>query len=185
MSRDLTAAAETASLAAHVRPVALVYLDLTSGAVRANSTDRTITFGGADYLGVGDLGKISPFGEPTDLSVEGVSIELSGIPTDYIDIALGEHVQGRTARIYLGFLNDSYALIADPVLMFRGPIDTMDVKLGETATVTVRIENRLADWDRPRIRRYTHQDQIARYPSDKGLEFVNQTTEREINWGRG
>lgn len=184
MARDLTNDAETASLASHIRLVALVHLDLSSGHVRANSSDRTITYDGADYLGVGDLGRIGTFGETTDLSAEALNLELSGIDPDYIDIAVNEHVQGRPARLWLAFLDSTYVLIADPVLIFRGRIDTMEVELGDTATVRLRVESRLADWDRPRIRRYTHEDQKARFPSDKGLEFVAQTTEREIVWGR-
>ena len=43
MSRDLTAAAQSASQAGVVRPVMLVELDFPSGFVRVNSTDRTIT----------------------------------------------------------------------------------------------------------------------------------------------
>ena len=185
MSRDLTASAETASLAGHVVPVILVDLDLTSGFARFNTGDRTITYSGNDYLAVGNLGKISPFGEPSDLSAEGMTIELSGIPSTYINVALNEDIQGRAARIFLGFLNvTTYALIADPVLVFRGRLDTMDVQIGETATVQARVESRFADWDRPRIRRYTNQDQIARFIGDKGCEFVSQTTDRELVWGR-
>ena len=185
MSRSLTGAAETASLGSHVRPVLLIELDASSGMARFNTADRTVIYAGNSFLGVGDLGKIAPFGEPTDLSVEGVTIELSGLPNDYIDMAMAENIQGRAARLWLGFLDDNYALIADPVLAFRGRMDTMDLKLGETATVIARIENRMADWDRPRVRRYTNADQTARFPSDKGLEFVSQTAEREILWGRG
>jgi hypothetical protein len=185
MSRSLTLAAESASLAPHLRPVLLVALDLASGPVRFSTADRTLSFAGEDYLAVGDLGRIAPFGEPTDLSVEGVAIELSGIPSTYIDIAMAENVQGRRARLWLGLLDDGYALIADPVLIFRGRMDTIDIRLGESATVVATVENRMADWDRPRVRRYTHADQIARFPADKGLEFVSQTAEREILWGRG
>ena len=184
MSRSLTSGAETASLAGHVRPVILVELDASSGMARFSTGDRTVVYAGNSFLGAGNLGKIAPFGEPTDLSVEGVAIELSGLPNNYIDMAMAENVQGRAARLWLGFFDDAYALITDPVLIFRGRMDTMDIKLGETATVVVRVENRLADWDRPRVRRYTHADQTARFPNDKGLEFVSQTVEREILWGR-
>lgn len=185
MSRSLTASAESASLAPHIRPVIFVEFDLSSGMARFSTADRTLVFSAMTFFGVGDLGKIAPFGEPTDLSVEGVAIELSGIPSSYIDVALAENVQGRRARLWLGFLDDNYALVVDPVVIFRGRMDTMDIKLGETATVAARIENRMADWDRARVRRYTHADQTARFPADKGLEFVSQTTEREILWGRG
>ena len=123
MTRSLTLAAESASSAPHLRPVILVALDLAGGPVRFSTADRTLSFADEDYLAVGDLGRIAPFGEPTDLSVEGVAIELSGIPSTYVDVAMAENVQGRRARLWLGFLDDGYALIADPVLIFRGDHD--------------------------------------------------------------
>ena len=184
MSRDLTASAETASLASHVRVTVLVKMEFTSGTLRVALSDRTITFGGFDYVGAGALGKISPIGETTDLSAEGIALEISGIPTTYVNLAMGEDIQGRLVTVYQAFLDANYALIDAPVVMFRGRMDVMDIRLGATATLSLRVENRLADWDRPRIRRYTHQDQIARFSADKGLEFVAQTTEREITWGR-
>lgn len=184
MARDLTSNTETASLAQHVRPVILIKIDASSGMLRVALTDRTITFDSADYVGGAGAVKISPINEPTDLSVPGVVVELSGLNTDYVDLAMNEAVQGRKITLYLGFLDASYALIADPLVLFAGRMDTMDIRLGATATISVRAESRLADWNRPRVRRYTHQDQIARFPSDKGLEFVAQTTEREIVWGR-
>lgn len=186
MSRDLTSAAETASLAAHAIVILFVELDCQSGFVRICSADRSLTFDSMTFTGIGDLGKIAPFGESTDLSVDGITLSVTGIPSTYIDIAMAENVQGRSARLWLGFLDTAtYALIADPVLLHRGRMDTMDIALGETCTVSVRIENRFADWDRARVRRYTHADQKARFPADKGFEFVAQTTEREIVWGRG
>lgn len=185
MSRTLTASAETASLAAHITAVLFVELDCSSGFVRMNSADRSLTFSSMTFTGIGHLGKIAPFGEPTDLRVEGITLEVTGIPSTYISIAMNEDIQGRTARLWIGFLDANYALIDAPVLIYRGRMDTMDIQLGATCTVTVRIENRFADWDRARVRRYNHADQIARFPSDKGFELVAQTTEREIVWGRG
>ena len=185
MSRDLTASAETASLAAHVVCVMFVELALDNETLRMNSSDRSLTFSSMTFTGIGDLGKISAVGEPTDLSVEGLAFQVTGIPSTYIDLALSEPIQGRTARVWLGFIDSAYALIDAPVLVFRGRMDVMDVTMGNAPVVTIRVENRFADWDRPRIRRYTNADQKARFPADKGLEFVAQTTEREIVWGRG
>jgi len=62
-------------------------------------------------------------------------------------------------------------------------MDTMDVELGTTASITVAAESRLADWDRPRVRRYNAADQNISYPSDKGFEFVPQMVEKSIRWG--
>jgi hypothetical protein len=50
------------------------------------------------------------------------------------------------------------------------------------ASVTVRLENRLADWERPRLRRYTDEDQQRAHPGDKGFEFVTSTVDKDIVW---
>ena len=55
---------------------------------------------------------------------------------------------------------------------------------GETATIQVTVENRLIEFERTRIRRYTAEDQKIDYPNDKGLEFVAEMAEKEIVWGR-
>jgi hypothetical protein len=41
----------------------------------------------------------------------------------------------------------------------------------------------LADWDRPRVRRYNAADQAITDSADKGFEFVPQMVERNIRWG--
>jgi len=67
--------------------------------------------------------------------------------------------------------------------MFKGRMDTMNIALGKTATITLTAESRLIDWSRPRIRRYTNADQQERFSADKGFEFVSDTVEIEIVWG--
>jgi hypothetical protein len=61
-------------------------------------------------------------------------------------------------------------------------MDQMDIALGAQAAVTVRLENRLADWDRPRIRRFTDDEQRRRDPNDGSFRFLSATTEKEIIW---
>ena len=164
MSRDLTAAAQSASEGGVVRPVVLVELDFPSGFVRVNSTDRTIALdpGGSpsqaeDFLGIGRLGSISTIGESSDLQASGVKLSLSGIPPSHIAAAF-ERAQGRPGRIWLGFLDETYRMVIDPVLVFSGLIDDTTIDLGKQATVTLSVENRMIAWERPKVRRYTNED---------------------------
>jgi hypothetical protein len=73
-----------------------------------------------------------------------------------------------------------YGIIADPIGPFRWRIDTMAIEKGKTATITLTAENRLADWDRARIRRWTDEDQKADYPTDRFFEFIPELQEKEI-----
>jgi hypothetical protein len=191
MSRDLTAAAQDASQAGVVRPVMLVELDFPSGFVRVNSSDRTIALdpGGSpsqaeDFLGVGRLGGVSTVGESSELQASGVKLSLSGIPSGHIAAAF-ERAQGRPGRIWLGFLDQTYRLVVDPVLVFSGLIDDTTIDLGALAKVTLSVENRMIAWERPKVRRYTNEDQQQRFADDKFFEFVNPTVEKELLWGVG
>lgn len=183
MSRELSTAIQNAIAAEVVRPAFFVYLDLPSGAVRVNSTIYSIDYGGNTYTGVGDLGNIGTVQEQTDFSSPGLDLTLSGLNPSLISAAYNDSYQGRQVSVYLGFLNSDHALI-DAFEMFTGRIDYMQIEVGETATITVRCENELVDWERPKIRRYNDADQKSVYPDDRGLEYVPKMVEREIVWGR-
>ena len=184
MVRTLTAAAKTESQkSSGAKPIALVKLAFDSGAVRVWSGRGDLTFNAEVYTGLGDLGRISPVEEGIEQKAFGIAFELSGVPAATISLALSEDVQGRACQVWLGFLDESYALVADPVLVFSGRMDTMDVNLGETGKVSVTAESRLIDWDRPAGLLYTDAAQAELFAGDKGLEFVNESVEREIVWG--
>jgi len=161
-----------------------VRLNLDGGIVRWNGTPQTLTLDGEAYLGIGTLGSIAAIEEGAELRSYGLTVQLSAIPRDMVSVALNQDYQGRDAIVWEVPLGSDDQPVADPIVVFRGRIDQMDIMLGQTAMVTLKLENRLADWERPRVRRYTNEDQTARYPTDRGFEFVSTTTEKQLNWGR-
>ena len=54
----------------------------------------------------------------------------------------------------------------------------------ETASITLNVENRLIVFDRPKERRFTHEDQQNRFAGDLGFEFVPDLQDKEIIWGK-
>ena len=185
MSRTLTGAVQTESLKTQgAKPVVLVELQFDSGISRLWSGVGNLVWNGDTFLGAGGLGSIDLAQETVEQKALGIRLTLSGIPPSEISLALGEDVIGRIATVWLAFFDASDLLIADPIVVFAGRMDTMDVALADTATVTVTAESRLIDWDRPRERRYTDADQQEKFPGDQGLAFVSQSVEKEIVWGR-
>jgi len=183
MARTLTSATESALASSQVRALMFVLMDFPSGFLRVNNSAQSFSWSGFDWLGVGRLGSIDAVSEGIGLESRGLSFRISGVPQENVAVALGQQYQGRDCKVWLAPLSESYAIIADPVLVFHGRMDVMDIELGETATITVTAESRLADWDRPRVRRYNHEDQQIDYPGDKGFEFVAQMAEKELKWG--
>ena len=166
-----------------IRPVYFLKLEFPSGTVYLNSSDRNITWGSQSYLGAGTIGTLSDIEETSELQANGVKLTLTGIPSTYISVALTTQYQGSSATAYLGFFNASYGLVDDPFIVFVGKVDTMAISLSETATIELDIENRLIDWERPRISRFTNEEQQNLYTGDKGLEFVDSVAEKELFWG--
>lgn len=183
MSRTTTGAVDTAHAAGNVPQIVLVELDFPSQFLRLNNSAVSFSWNGYDWLGVGRLGAIDAVSEGADLQARGLALRMTGIDPAAISLALGTQYQGRSCKLWVAPLTDAHAIIADPVLTFWGRMDTMDIDLGDTATITVNAESRLADWDRPRVRRYNHEDQQIDYPGDMGFEFVPRMVEAELTWG--
>jgi hypothetical protein len=182
MTRGLTPAALGAVSAEAARGCLAVELLFPAGAVRFVAAPFDITLGGETFSGVGQLVEISVIEETSELAASGMTVGLSGIPRDLVAVALGQAYQNRRGTVWWVPLDAAELPVADPILLFRGRMDTMEIQMGETATVRVRLESRLADWERPNLRRYTHEDQVARHPGDLFFIFVSATTEKELIW---
>lgn len=185
MPRNLTTATNNALKSEVLRPVTLVRLDFGSGIIALHTGIGDLSFNGDTYLGIGDLGSINQVEENDEITPSGIVLSVTSVPSDYISIALTEDYQGRDCHIYMGLLDESHQLIPDPFLVFKGRMDYMEINLQkENGSISVHVENHLADWNRPRVRRYNHRDQQAEYPTDRGFEYVEQMIEQELIWGR-
>jgi hypothetical protein len=168
-----------------VRPITLVQCAFDSGNLNLWNGIGNITVDSVDYVGAGTLLSISAISESAELTANGITVALSGVTEPLISKARDEDYQGRELKVLLGIINEDGTVSVDPVVVFSGFMDTMVLNDGgETATIQVTVENRLIEFERTRIRRYTAEDQKIDYPNDKGLEFVAEMAEKEIVWGR-
>lgn len=183
MSRNISTALGAAVSASEVSPILLVYLDFAAGPVRVWSGLGDLSWGGFTWQGVGSLGQIEPLSESQNFVANGATLKLSGIPSDLIALALGQHYQGRKAVIYFGALNAAGAVIVDPVAMFGGSMDTMEIdEGGETSTISVRVESEAVSLKIAREWRYTHEDQRIDYPADTFFRYVAGLQDKQIVW---
>jgi hypothetical protein len=181
--RGLTNDMVTEVSASQLSPILLASLSFATP-VHIWTGYGTITVGSTAYLGIGTLGSISPVEETTDLAARGISMQLSGVPTAMLAVALTENYQGRECSVLFGALQASGALVSSPVTIFSGRMDVMSINDdGQDATIIMTAENKLVDFRRPREVRYTDQEQKNLFPSDKGLEFVTAIQEKQIYWG--
>lgn len=164
-------------------PFMAVELLLDTDPVRLWNGYGDLSIGIHRYTGAGNLLAISAIEETADIQANGVTITLSGIDPSLISVALSENYQNREAKIYIGTLADDFT--PSSYQLFGGRLDTMDIEEAmETATISVTAENRLIDLERPRVRRFTSEDQKSLFTGDLGLDYVNDLQDKTLEWGK-
>lgn len=140
-----------------------------------------IEIDGITYTGAGNLLAISDISETSDISAQGVTLSLSGIPSNLLALALTVPYTGRLCKIKFG-------LMASPIVtttLFIGYMDQMNIVDGaDTANITLMVESKLIDLDRPRTQRYTSENQKARFAGDLAFDFVSDLQDKPLSWGR-
>lgn len=189
MSRTLTSGMTTVTTADVVRPAYFVRMVFDSGespnVLNLWNGVGDLAFGGNTYTGVGDLLSISQITETADIQATGINVSLTGVKSSFIVIAKDHDYQGRALTVSLGAFDASGSLIADPVIVFSGFMDTMTIsENGAYSTISISVENKLIAFERSKVRRYTAEDQKIDHPTDKGFEFVTAIVQKDIIWGR-
>jgi hypothetical protein len=170
-----------------------------------------LVFEGVTYTGAGELVQISDVQEGSDLSAKGATLTLSGIPSSLLTLALAEDYQNRTVNIRFGLIGQgaeagSFLSISDfaehlllndagdkldissegPIslyTLFAGYMDQLTISsTGEMSTISMTVESRMLDLERPRVRRYTDQSQQSLFPGDLGFEFVTRMQSESLEW---
>ena len=186
MARGLTTALNNQFIATSLNPFIAVSLDFEDDPIYAWVGNGIITFGGVDYFGIGNLLSISPIEETQETKATTCQITLSGIPSDLISAALSTNYQGRTGIVYLGALDSSRAVVADPYAIFSGLIDVLTIHENQdTHTISVQLESRLISMERAKTRKYTKEDQQIDFPDDLGLNNIAKLQDKKIEWGGG
>lgn len=180
MSRGLTTEQLEAIAEESPRIAYLLALHLDSATTRVTTAPYDLTIGADTYLG-GKVVEISGVEEPSDISASQLTAGLSGIPADLMVTALGEPMQNRKAILSLVLFDSDWAPL-DPIVLFRGRIDQVELTLGTTGKVVVTMTNHLVDWSRPCLRRFSDEEHQARYPGDFGFKTAAAMATREIIW---
>jgi len=204
-TRDISDAILNSLEDAVVYPFFAVQFDFDSQPIRVWTGIGTLVYEGLSYAGTGNLLNVSSIEETSEMAVRGATLTMTGIPSELLSLALQEPYQGRTCTIYFGMFRKGALLTESSVYLlkedggkifletqetgltqlFTGYMDEMNIDEGpEFATIEMKVENKLIDLERTRIRRFSSGYQKSVYPNDKGLDFVEALQDKEILWGR-
>ena len=102
----------------------------------------------------------------------------------YIIRKLEKNVVNDTVEIYRGLLNSSNSIIADPILLYSGNIDTFEIAETETqSNVKLIIVSHWADFDKKSGRKTNNASQQRFFSTDVGMDYASESV-LDIKWGR-
>lgn len=183
-TRDLTALTENALDDSSIAVFFAIELQFDSAPIRLWTGVGDATIDGNTYIGAGGLIDISSVEEASDIAARGATITLSGMDSTVISLALQSPYQGRICKMFFG-VGEGDPPYTSLTEVFSGYMDEMNIDEGpETGTIELKVENKLIDLERERVRRYTSAYQKAIYPGDKGFDFVERISRKETPWGR-
>jgi hypothetical protein len=171
--------------ASNIKPALFLKMQFNTGPIFVWSGNVPINWNGQQWTGLGQLGTISAVEESSELAAVNVTFTLTNIPQDLLQDALSEVRQGNPVQLWFGTLGDNNNVLADPLQIFAGRMDTPTIDEGAlTGSISISVESRLIDLNRARERRYTHQDQQIDHPGDLGFQYVQQIQQWNGTWGK-
>lgn len=176
---------QTALEAAAVRVIYFVEFQFLSATIRLSTANQTITWGGFEWLGLGQLGGISPIDESDGLESSSVNFTLNAAEQSWLALAVGavEEYRGRVAKMYFCPLDDGFQPIDIPVQCWSGIMDTVSIGLeGENGGVTLKCETAAYGLKRRPALRINAAQQRKKHPTDSGFDYLNSIIAQPQMW---
>lgn len=168
----------SATAGQHIKRALLLDMAVPSGdVVRVHDGIGALSWGGHEWLGVGQLGAVSNISGGVDMDAKDATLMLTGVPSDLRTEVLQEVARGSRVNIYQGIVNHaSGGWDYEPELIFAGFVDAPAIEEeaseeGAYLTITIPVIAASSYVRRIQIWRRTDNDQQSLYPGDKFFSF--------------
>lgn len=190
MARALDSGMAAALAAGVVRPFVLGEIQFQSGRANVWSGIGTLSYNGKDWLGLGAMLDVGSVSEDSKVVAQGTTVSLAGIGKAFgtstmVQEALADIRLGAPVKLWFGLMAPDMTIIGAPYLYFSGTVDrpSVDTSQEQGTTITLALEHRLVNLQRPSDRRYTSADQRLTYPTDSGFSWVEILNDIALVWG--
>ena len=164
----------------HVSWFWLVKMELTSATLYLTSLNFDIEIDSITWVGTRGLGAIGPI-EESDNGVAGITLTLAGVTQEHIAGVLSEDIQGKKITVQMAVLNQSTEppTVAIDSTVWQGLLDNQSF-VDSQGQVIVTAENRLIEWDKARLLRFSDQDLKRTRPDDNFFKYADTMANKEI-----
>lgn len=147
---------------------------------------RDISHDSKTWLSAQGLLNVSAVTENNSNGIEQVSISLTAIPDNFVNLFLDFNYIDRSVRIHKLFLDKDGAIVGNSVLIFDGRIDKPVIKHdfeGQTASIGITASSHWANFERKSGRFTNDAHQQSYFSGDDCFKF-SIDYEKEITWGQ-
>lgn len=166
-----------------------VELHFESGIQRYCNFNKTFSWGGYDWIGLGGLVSISEIKSTEKIEPNAVTFTLNIAQSALLAFAVGsvEEYRGRSVAIYQCPLTAQHTLIDDPILAWEGDMDVVAVSVedenGEASgSISLRCEPAAKRLRRRNALRVNSAQQKLRHPGDTGFDFQADLLANPQTW---
>jgi hypothetical protein len=156
-----------------------------SGTLRVCNINQTVTWGGFDWSGLGQLGSISPVEESDGLNSSALNFTLNLAQPSLLAEAAGavEDYRGKPAKLYMCPLDESYQLIDTPQICWRGTMDMVTLGIdGGSGSIVLKCETASYGLKRRPSLRMNASQQKQKYPTDRGFDYLADLLASPEKW---
>jgi hypothetical protein len=189
LDRNLSTNTNTEVKKSNLVAAVILYLDFPSIFKYYAGTTNNIILGSSTvmpagiYVGVGGISSVTVVEESSEMKSTKLVAELNGLDETYISLVLGQQYFGRDASFGMAVLDSDYRIIGEPILLFKGYMSLLTADIDSSTKISVEIESILADWERPRVKRYNSATQNEIDNTDEGFDNVAAIVNKEVTWG--
>jgi hypothetical protein len=161
-----------------VRAAVGVWFDFATQEMRVWQGRGSIRDGdGNTWSGLGEFGQVSGLQGSSMLSVDPVSLSLSGLNASFIRVTRDQaaEIEGRRCGVYFLMFNEDFVLLDSPFLAELYLMDKATLSVdGETRSMTINLSAEPLFFSKhlPPVSMMTDADQQRKYPGDTILQRV-------------
>ena len=163
--------------------------------LRFSDLNRTITIGGENYVGLGNLMSITSSASEIKIGNSEISIGITGVPNSSISEVINSRFKGSEVIVYRGLFNPTtnvlLAVSGNPFKRFHGVITNYTINeeydndtLTSSSTITFTASSMVEVLgNTAKGRRTNPKDQKSFYPTDVSMDRIPALVRSKFNFG--
>jgi hypothetical protein len=159
--------------------------EFVDGNVYLTDLPYDTTFNGNTYSGVGSALGYDAIEEVSGLQANGIRLYFNASSAEILSLLLDQNLIDRPVYVYRGLLDSSNQPITDPIIIFEGRSDSMQLAEDPdkgTLQLTLECFDENVDFERVNGRRTNYEEQQLYFPGDKGFEFIADGMDKVTQW---